>query len=98
MALLAGINHVAFLSADIDRLKEFYKRVFDAECIVDEIVEHNGAANGTRSSTSQRVRPASLRIQGSDGSTACRSSIVDVSITSRCLLRPRSLSTRSGKG
>jgi len=42
MALLAGINHVAFLSADIDRLKDFYKRVFDAECIVDEIVEHNG--------------------------------------------------------
>lgn len=39
MALLAGINHVAFLSADIDRLKEFYASVFDAECVLDEVLE-----------------------------------------------------------
>ena len=40
MALLAGIHHVAFLSADIDRLKEFYSRVFDAKCGLDEVLEH----------------------------------------------------------
>lgn len=36
MSLLAGINHVAFMSGDIDRLKDFYGRVFDAECVLDE--------------------------------------------------------------
>jgi catechol 2,3-dioxygenase-like lactoylglutathione lyase family enzyme len=40
MALLAGINHVAFISGDIDRLKDFYARVFDAECLLDDIVTH----------------------------------------------------------
>jgi catechol 2,3-dioxygenase-like lactoylglutathione lyase family enzyme len=40
MALLAGINHVAFVSGDIDRLKDFYARVFDAECLLDDIVTH----------------------------------------------------------
>ena len=39
MGLLSGINHVAFLSGDIDRLKDFYARVFDAECVLDEILE-----------------------------------------------------------
>ena len=40
MGLLAGINHVAFISGDIDRLKAFYANVFDAECILDDIVTH----------------------------------------------------------
>jgi catechol 2,3-dioxygenase-like lactoylglutathione lyase family enzyme len=39
MALLSGINHVAFLSGDIDELKDFYARVFDAECVLDEVLE-----------------------------------------------------------
>jgi hypothetical protein len=30
MDLLAGINHTAMLSADVDRLAEFYVLVFDA--------------------------------------------------------------------
>ena len=38
MGLLSGINHVAFISGDIDRLKDFYARVFDAECVLDEVV------------------------------------------------------------
>ena len=33
MGLLAGINHVAFISGDIDRLQSFDARVFDAECV-----------------------------------------------------------------
>jgi catechol 2,3-dioxygenase-like lactoylglutathione lyase family enzyme len=40
MGLLAGINHVAFISRDIDALKDFYARAFDAECILDETLEH----------------------------------------------------------
>lgn len=39
MGLLAGINHVAFISADIDRLKDFYARVFDAECLLPDGME-----------------------------------------------------------
>lgn len=38
MGLLAGINHVAFISGDIDALKDFYARVFDAECVLDEVL------------------------------------------------------------
>ncbi len=40
MGLLSGINHVAFISGDIDRLKDFYARVFDAECVLDEVLAH----------------------------------------------------------
>ena len=42
MSLVTGINHVAFISGDIDRLKDFYARVFDAECLLDDIVTHGG--------------------------------------------------------
>lgn len=38
MSLLAGIHHVAFLTADMDRLKEFYERVFGAVCVLDEVI------------------------------------------------------------
>jgi catechol 2,3-dioxygenase-like lactoylglutathione lyase family enzyme len=37
---LSGINHITFISGDIDALKDFYKRVFDADCVLDENVEH----------------------------------------------------------
>jgi catechol 2,3-dioxygenase-like lactoylglutathione lyase family enzyme len=33
--LLEGINHVASVTADLDRLADFYKRVFDAELVAD---------------------------------------------------------------
>lgn len=33
--LLAGINHTALLSADLDRLTEFYTRIFDASVALD---------------------------------------------------------------
>lgn len=58
MALLAGINHVAFISGDIDALKEFYARVFDAECVLDEVLPHGpkGAEN---------VRHAFIAVGGS---------------------------------
>ncbi|MBA2754267.1 MAG: VOC family protein [Chloroflexia bacterium] len=35
MALLDGIHHVATLTADIDRLIDFYRRVFDAQVTLD---------------------------------------------------------------
>jgi catechol 2,3-dioxygenase-like lactoylglutathione lyase family enzyme len=35
MRLLAGINHTALLSADLDRLTGFYTRVFGAEVSLD---------------------------------------------------------------
>lgn len=35
MSLLAGINHVATLTADLDRLKAFYVAVFDAETVME---------------------------------------------------------------
>ena len=47
MSLLSGLNHVAFLSADIDRLKDFYGRVFDATCVLDEVLPH-GPWDGAR--------------------------------------------------
>jgi catechol 2,3-dioxygenase-like lactoylglutathione lyase family enzyme len=33
---LIGINHVATVSNDLDRLMSFYKRVFEADCVFDE--------------------------------------------------------------
>ena len=33
--LVRGINHVAFATADLDRLISFYKRVFDADVFID---------------------------------------------------------------
>jgi len=35
MTLLAGINHTAVLSADVDRLAAFYTRIFDARVALD---------------------------------------------------------------
>jgi catechol 2,3-dioxygenase-like lactoylglutathione lyase family enzyme len=35
MALVDGINHVAFITRDFDRLADFYRRVFDAEVVLD---------------------------------------------------------------
>ena len=35
MALTAGSHHLATLTADIDRLIEFYERVFDARVVAD---------------------------------------------------------------
>lgn len=43
--LLDGINHIAILTADTDRLHAFYRRVFDAEVAHDQQVE-----SGTRMS------------------------------------------------
>lgn len=40
MRLLAGMNHVASLTEDMDRLKDFYTRVFDATCVMDEVIPH----------------------------------------------------------
>ncbi len=38
--LLAGVNHVALLTADIDRLQAFYREVFDAAVFADLV--HDG--------------------------------------------------------
>lgn len=35
MALLSGINHVATVTGDLDRLQAFYRSVFEAEVLVD---------------------------------------------------------------
>ncbi len=35
MALVSGIHHVAFVTADLDRLIAFYERVFDARVTFD---------------------------------------------------------------
>lgn len=35
MTLLDGINHLTFITADLDRLIAFYERVFDAHVILD---------------------------------------------------------------
>jgi catechol 2,3-dioxygenase-like lactoylglutathione lyase family enzyme len=43
--LLAGINHVAVLTDDTDRLHAFYRDVFDAEVFADQTIrdgEHEG--------------------------------------------------------
>ncbi len=48
MALLAGINHVAFISGDIDGLKDFYARIFDAECVLDEVLPRGPKGENNR--------------------------------------------------
>ena len=35
MQLLNGIHHLTFITADMDRLLDFYKRVFEAEVVLD---------------------------------------------------------------
>ena len=39
MTLVAGVHHVTFLTEDIERLAEFYTRVFDARKTFDETEE-----------------------------------------------------------
>lgn len=39
MSLLGGIHHVTTLTADLNRLIDFYKRVFDAPVILDQTDE-----------------------------------------------------------
>jgi catechol 2,3-dioxygenase-like lactoylglutathione lyase family enzyme len=36
MSLLAGLNHVAILTADLDRFVDFYTRVFDLKVVFNE--------------------------------------------------------------
>ena len=36
MSSLIGMNHVATVTQDLDRLVDFYARVFEAKCIFDE--------------------------------------------------------------
>ena len=36
MPLLTGINHVAVMSADVDRFVAFYTEVFDADVVFEE--------------------------------------------------------------
>ena len=40
--LLRGINHVGLISNDLDRLQEFYKKIFDAEVVRDGAEFPNG--------------------------------------------------------
>ena len=35
MKLLDGVNHITFVTADLDRLIAFYGRVFDAQVTLD---------------------------------------------------------------
>jgi catechol 2,3-dioxygenase-like lactoylglutathione lyase family enzyme len=42
MQLINDINHLTFITADMDRLISFYERVFDAEIVFDQ-EEGNGA-------------------------------------------------------
>lgn len=35
MSLTSGFNHVAFVTNDLDRLADFYKKIFDAEVVAD---------------------------------------------------------------
>jgi catechol 2,3-dioxygenase-like lactoylglutathione lyase family enzyme len=44
MALVDGINHVASITPDFDRLAGFYKHVFDAEVVAD--VQTHGLRHG----------------------------------------------------
>jgi catechol 2,3-dioxygenase-like lactoylglutathione lyase family enzyme len=39
MALLADVHHIAFLTADLERLIGFYERVFDARVTFDRVEE-----------------------------------------------------------
>jgi len=39
MAITTGFNHVATLTADLDRLTDWYRRVFDAETIFEMAAE-----------------------------------------------------------
>lgn len=36
MPVLAGLNHVAVLTADLDRFTAFYRRIFDLEVVFEE--------------------------------------------------------------
>jgi catechol 2,3-dioxygenase-like lactoylglutathione lyase family enzyme len=38
MPLLAGLNHVAVLTADLDRFIDFYRRIFDLEVVFEDHV------------------------------------------------------------
>ncbi len=46
MTLLSDLHHVAFLTADMDRLIAFYKRVFDARVTVDLVEEDRRRGRG----------------------------------------------------
>ncbi len=41
--LTNGLNHVAFITADMDRLIAFYERVFGADTILDEVIPMRGS-------------------------------------------------------
>jgi catechol 2,3-dioxygenase-like lactoylglutathione lyase family enzyme len=53
MSLLAGLNHVAVVTADLDRFVDFYTRVFD----MDEVFRESGVG----------LRHAILRIADGSG-------------------------------
>ena len=40
MGVLAGVNHIATVSQDLDALIDFYDRIFDAKVLEDEEIPH----------------------------------------------------------
>lgn len=43
MSMLIGVNHIATISNDLDRLVDFYERIFDAKKVIDVEVPPIGA-------------------------------------------------------
>jgi len=65
--LLRGINHVGMISNDLDRLQEFYKKIFDAEVVRDGAEFPNG--EGPRLSIIKIGEWSELNVFQIDGNT-----------------------------
>ena len=65
--LLRGINHVGMISKDLDRLQEFYKKIFDAEVVRDGAEFPNG--EGPRLSIIKIGEWSELNVFQIDGNT-----------------------------
>ena len=96
--LLDGINHVAVLTNDTERLHAFYREVFDATVSHDDVA--GSPASASRSSTSGRT-PSSTCSRSTATprpSTRRRCSVAAVSITWACTRRRSTRSTRFASG
>lgn len=74
MPLTSGMHHVATLTADIDRLIEFYERVFDGNVIADmserACVMSSSVSAAASCCTRSRYRESTCRKASSPSSRA----------------------------
>ena len=97
--MLSGINHVAVLTNDTDRLHTFYREVFDAEVFADQTISDGGTEGRLSFVTiGPHTELNVFELPGKPRPSTTPMSVAAPSTTWGCRRRRRRRSTRSAGG